>query len=164
METLVTPLHVRSGYSLLEGTALPERLVELAGRLGHGHLALTDVNNLCAAPIFDKAAREAGIRPVIGAELRDECHAAVALVADRAGYENLCRIITRRHCRAGADLLDDLAELSGGLHLIVEDAALAASLVSAGMGRGRLSFRAHAMAPRRREPHGRCRRRPRGSL
>ena len=138
METPVTPLHVRSGYSLLEGTALPERLVELAGRLGHGHLALTDVNNLCAAPIFDKAAREAGIRPLIGAELRDECHAAVALVADRAGYENLCRIITRRHCRDGSRLLDDLAELSGGLHVIVEDAALAASLVSAGVGPGRL--------------------------
>ncbi len=49
-----------------------ERLVAAAAEMGHGHLALTDVNNLCAAPRFWRLASEAGLRPIIGAEIRVE--------------------------------------------------------------------------------------------
>ncbi|MFB3894193.1 MAG: DNA polymerase III subunit alpha [Phycisphaerae bacterium] len=91
----VVPLHVRSGYSLLRGTAMPGRLVELAKRLGHAHLAMTDVNNLCGATVFYKHARDEGVAPIIGAELTDNRRTAVALVFNETGYENLCRMITR---------------------------------------------------------------------
>ncbi len=188
METLLTPLHVRSGYSLLWGTAPPERLIARAQELGQTALAVTDVNGVYGATVFHQCAREAGLRPIIGAELQEAGHAAVALVASRRGYENLCRILTRIHRRladadgspggakeAGPDgahraagtapngqprgwpfsavksvgnasgrrirrpeeqappgFIADLAELGEGLHVIVEDAALAAALAAVG--------------------------------
>jgi len=143
MNDSLTPLHVRSGYSLLSGTALPGRLIGRAAALGYTGLALTDVNNLCAATAFYRQAREGGIAPIIGAELREAGQAVVALVADGAGYENLCRIITRIHRRAagrdgGTALAGDLAELGGGLHAIAEDADLARRLLAAGAAGDRL--------------------------
>ena len=136
MGVSVTPLHVRSGYSLLEGAATPGRLVDLAGRMGYARLALTDVNSLCGATVFHKAARRAGIAPIIGAELRDGSQTAIALVADQNGYENLCQIITRLKDAEGraSSLIDDLAELSDGLEVIVEDAAMAEGFLAAAAG------------------------------
>jgi len=139
MSDPITPLHVRSGYSLLRGTSPVEKLLERARRLGHERLALTDVNNLCAATKFYRLAQQAHLRPLLGAELRDGPHAVVALVGGEVGYENLCRVITRVHGRrpeppepAGSDLPADLAELGEGLELIVEDAPTAAALLAAG--------------------------------
>ncbi len=66
----ITPLHVRSGFSAVRGCLSLERLVAAAAEMGHDHLALTDVNNLCAAPRFWRLASEAGLRPIIGAEIR----------------------------------------------------------------------------------------------
>ena len=77
----IVPLHVWSGYSPLRGPVRLERLVERAVELGHTHLALTDTNNLYAAPRFWRLAEQAGLRPLVGAEVRDARHAAVALVA-----------------------------------------------------------------------------------
>jgi len=94
MSDPITPLHVRSGYSLLRGTSPVEKLLERARRLGHERLALTDVNNLCAATKFYRLAQQAHLRPLLGAELRDGPHAVVALVGGEVGYENLCRVIT----------------------------------------------------------------------
>jgi len=71
-ETHIIPLHVRSGFSPVCGCMPLERLVAAAAEMGHDHLALTDVNNLCAAPRFWRLAGEAGLRPIIGAEIRIE--------------------------------------------------------------------------------------------
>ncbi|MCE5277672.1 MAG: PHP domain-containing protein [Planctomycetaceae bacterium] len=92
-ETII-PLHVRSGYSMLRGTALPGALVAGAARLGHERLALTDVNSLAEIAMFWSAASEAGVRPLVGAELLVGRESVVALIEDEAGYANLCRIIT----------------------------------------------------------------------
>ena len=105
---MITPLHVRSAYSLLSGTALPQRLAALAAAQGHARLAMTDVNALYGATIFYKEALAAGVRPIIGAELSQAGLSAVALVQSDQGYENLCRLITRRHCGP-----EDSADLSG---------------------------------------------------
>ncbi len=148
---MITPLHVRSAYSLLAGTALPRRLVSLAAGMGHRRLAMTDVNALYGAVLFYKDAVAAGVRPILGAELTDGPCSAVALVENDQGYENLCRLITRRHCGTGGipatpegrrpakaatpttfALVTDLSELSAGLHVIVEDATLARALYAAG--------------------------------
>ncbi|HUU21616.1 MAG TPA: PHP domain-containing protein, partial [Phycisphaerae bacterium] len=102
MNVPITPLHVRSGYSLLRGTALPGRVIDRAVSAGYARLAMTDVNGLYGATVFDRLARRAGLAPILGAEFQDGAAGVVALVEDDTGYENLCRIITRIHRRLEA--------------------------------------------------------------
>jgi len=133
----ISPLHVRSGYSLVRGTAAPAALIERARTLGHTHLALTDVNGLYGAPAFHQQAVDAGLTPLLGAELRTDAGSAVALIETEAGYENLCRILTRIHnpddAVAGPNSFAALlAERTEGLHYIVEDAELAEALRACG--------------------------------
>ncbi|MFF8790203.1 DNA polymerase III subunit alpha [Streptomyces sp. NPDC015125] len=64
-----THLHTASGFSLRYGASHPERLAERAAERGMDALALTDRDGLSGAVRFAKAAAEAGIRPVFGAEL-----------------------------------------------------------------------------------------------
>src|SRR5579863_1125722 len=105
-------LHAASAFSFLEGASLPEDLIAQAARLGLSSLALVDTNGLYGAPRFYKAAREAGIRPLVGAEvtLSDTSTPPVPaqsgsiasltrprltlLVASRSGYQNLCMLLT----------------------------------------------------------------------
>src|SRR3954470_8637450 len=93
--TMAVPLHAHSWYSLLEGTASPESLLRRAAEGGHRALALTDVNNLYGVVAFVEAAARLGVRPIVGPCLRHDGERAVALAADRAGYRNLCRTISR---------------------------------------------------------------------
>jgi len=90
----MTHLHVHSNHSLLEGVATPRQLVARAVECGMKSLALTDTAGLYAAIPFYQAAREAGIKPILGAEIEG----AVLLARDREGYTELCRILTTYHC------------------------------------------------------------------
>ncbi len=65
-----THLNTHSYYSLLRGTASPEALCQAAKSAGCEALALTDTNGLYGLVLFLEAAKEAGIRPIIGAEIR----------------------------------------------------------------------------------------------
>ncbi len=62
-------LHAASAFSFLQGASLPEALVARAAALGYPALALLDRDGVYGAPRFHKAAKAAGIRPIIGAEL-----------------------------------------------------------------------------------------------
>src|SRR5436309_13971040 len=62
-------LHAASAFSFLQGASLPEALVDRAAELGYQALALVDRDGVYGAPRFHKAARAAGIQPIIGAEL-----------------------------------------------------------------------------------------------
>src|SRR6187549_3204778 len=62
-------LHAASAFSFLRGASLPESLVERAATLGYPALALLDADGVYGAPRFHRAAKQAGIRPIIGAEL-----------------------------------------------------------------------------------------------
>ncbi len=62
-------LHCASAFSFLEGASLPEDLVARAAELGLETVALIDRNTVSGAPRFWKAARDAGIRPLVGAEV-----------------------------------------------------------------------------------------------
>jgi len=62
-------LHAASAFSFLQGASLPETLVERAAALGYPALALLDANGVYGAPRFHKAAKQAGIKAIIGAEL-----------------------------------------------------------------------------------------------
>ncbi len=121
------PLHTHSWYSLLEGVSSLEQLLERARACGYKALALTDTNNLYGAVPFVELACRLGVRPLLGACLRQQRTRCVALIAERAGYRNLCRILSRLHLeqRPLTDLLPENAE---GLHVLVDDAALAERL------------------------------------
>src|SRR5262249_12509882 len=88
-------LRCRSAFSFLDGASLPEELVERAAALGHGTLALADRSGLYAAPRFFLAARQAGVRALVGAGGLVEGAGLVSLVVQsRARYRRLCRLLT----------------------------------------------------------------------
>ena len=96
-------LHSHSCFSFLDGTSTPEELVEAALEQGMDALAVTDTNGLYGAVRFWNAARERGIKPIFGTELRilDDPAAPkgsvshlVLLARDRAGWTSLCRIVS----------------------------------------------------------------------
>ncbi len=62
-------LHAHSGFSFLDGASHPEELVLRAKELHYPALALTDHNGLYGSMEFARAAREAGIQPITGAEV-----------------------------------------------------------------------------------------------
>ena len=78
-------LHAASAFSFLRGAALPETLVERAAALGYPALALLDADGVYGAPRFHKAAKQAGLRAFIGAELTIETGAMGAGRAGEAG-------------------------------------------------------------------------------
>ena len=94
-------LRCRSAFSFLAGASLPEDLVARAATLGYPVLALGDRDGVYGAPRFHQAARKAGLRAIIGCALtladRSELY---VLVAERAGYQNLCRLLTETKLRA----------------------------------------------------------------
>lgn len=94
-------LHSRSAFSFLRGASTPEQLAEEGGRLGLSAMAVCDRDGVYGAPRFHAAAREQGIRPIIGSELTLEDGSVLpVLVESLAGYQNLCRMITRAKLRA----------------------------------------------------------------
>src|SRR5439155_22935 len=62
-------LRCRSAFSFLAGASLPEDLVEHAAALGYDALALADRGGVYGAPRFFQAARRAGLRALVGAEV-----------------------------------------------------------------------------------------------
>ncbi len=88
-------LRARSAFSFLEGASTPEDLAARAAELGYGAMALGDRDGLYGAPRFYQAAKAAGIRQIVGAELTlDDDSRLYVLVPDRQRYQNLCRMIT----------------------------------------------------------------------
>ncbi len=110
-------LHCHSHYSFLRAVPSPEELVTAAAEQKMPAVALTDTNGLYAAVPFYLAAREAGMKPIIGTVLdvewgdksetqntklgtrdKDKTDASplLLLAANREGYSNLCRLVTER--------------------------------------------------------------------
>jgi len=91
-------LHAHSYFSLLDGASSPDDLLRRARELGMDALALTDHDAVYGAVPFVKAAREIGIRPILGAEMTLEGdptpHHLTLLVEEACGWANLCQLIT----------------------------------------------------------------------
>ena len=101
-------LHCLSNFTFLRGASHPQELVGQAAALGYSALALTDECSLSGVVRAHVAAKERGLKLIIGSELRFACGLAlVALATDRHGYGRLCRLIT--HGRR--------ADAKGGYHL-----------------------------------------------
>jgi len=109
-------LHCHSHYSFLRGVASPEEIIAAAIEQKMPAVALTDTNGLYAAVQFYKAAKDKGIKPIVGVvldvefrissdafrysknETRNSASAPLTLLAaDMEGYSNLCQLVTLRH-------------------------------------------------------------------
>jgi error-prone DNA polymerase len=113
-------LRCRSAFSFLTGASLPEDLACRAAALGYPALALGDCDGLFGAPRFHKAATRAGLRALVGAEVTLEGNTSLYVLAEsRAGYRNLCRLITQAKLRApkGKSVVrwSDIEEYASGL-------------------------------------------------
>src|ERR1700682_6287850 len=94
-------LHACSAFSFLRGGSFPEHLAETAAELKMPAMALLDRNGVYGAQRFSVAAREKGVRPIVGVELTMENGSVLpVLVKDRAGYKNLCELLTQAHLRS----------------------------------------------------------------
>jgi len=140
-------LRCRSAFSFLAGASLPEDLIDQAAALGYDALALADRGGVYGAPRFFTAARRAGIRPLVGAEVPVEGAGLLwLLVEDRDGYRNLCRLITagalgrpKGEARVGWEQVEAHAR---GLHCLAggSDGPLAGADAAANLGRLRAIF------------------------
>src|SRR5436853_7856384 len=94
-------LHACSAFSFLRGGSFPEQLAEVAAELEMPAIALLDRNGVYGAQRFSVAAREHNVRAIIGCELSMEDGSALpVLVENRAGYKNLCELLTQAHLRS----------------------------------------------------------------
>ena len=131
-------LHTASAFSFLQGASLPEAIVDRAAALGYRAIALLDRNGVYGMPRFHKAARAAGIKPIVGAELTVALAGQAGLPSppfvlpllceSAEGYRNLCRLITRMKLASpkgeGALPIEALDGMTSGLVAIVGRAAL----------------------------------------
>jgi len=135
-------LHCTSNFSFLEGASHPEELVRRAQALGYEALAITDKGTLAGIVRAHAAAKDAGIKLIVGAVLEPvDAPPLVLWVADRTGYANLCRLLTRGHMRraetealAAKARADEVTARSGGCLVTLEDvAAHSAGLLAGAM-------------------------------
>src|SRR5438105_7483486 len=113
-------LHCCSAFSFLCSGSFPEQLAEVAAELEMPAIALCDRNGVYGAQRFSVAAREHGVRPIVGAELSMENGGILpVLVENRIGYKNLCELLTQAHLRSEkgecAVQWDELPQFADGL-------------------------------------------------
>jgi error-prone DNA polymerase len=95
-------LQATSNFSFLRGASHPDELVAAASLLGHRAIAVTDRNSLAGIVRGHKAAKEAGIRYVVGCRLDlEDAPSLLCWPTDRAAYARLTRLLTLGKRRAG---------------------------------------------------------------
>ena len=87
------PLNVKSHYSFLDSALSISAIIEAAKETGAKALAITDPN-LHGAVEFFTAARDAGIKPIIGAEIISNGRPLNLYVENAYGYANLCHLLS----------------------------------------------------------------------
>ena len=94
-------LHCISNYSFLHGASHPEELVKRASELGYGAIAITDECTFAGLVKAHMAAREFGIKLIVGAEFHlDEGICLILLAPDRSAYGQLSALITKLRRRS----------------------------------------------------------------
>jgi len=166
-------LHARSAFSFLEGASLPEELVSTCAQLGMPAMALLDTDGVYGAPRFHLAAGKTKVKAHIGAEIAyqiqvSDCRFQIEksklrrspsicnlkssicnpvrlplLIHSRAGYQNLCRLITKMKLCAkkgeGTVTEQELQEHAEGLICLTggDEGPLAAALKQRGLEEAR---------------------------
>ena len=101
-----THLHTHSHYSLLDGLAKIDSLVNRAKELGMDSIALTDHGNLYGAVEFYQKAKAAEIKPILGVEAyvasddpQNKYFHLILLAKNENGWKNLLKLVTYSHLR-----------------------------------------------------------------
>jgi error-prone DNA polymerase len=146
-------LHARSAFSFLEGATLPEQLGQRCSELQMPALALLDRDGVYGSARMHLAAKQSGIKAHVGAEVtlansllkgikRDVRYPLLA--ETRAGYQNLCRLITCYKSREkkkgeGFSSPDEIRAHAEGLICLTggEEGPLAAALQNGGIEQAR---------------------------
>ena len=113
-------LHACSAFSFLRGGSFPEQLAQVGAELEMPAMALCDRNGVYGAQRFSVAARQHNVRAIIGCELSMEDGSILpVLVENRAGYKNLCELLTQAHLRSEkgkcAVRWDEISQFAEGL-------------------------------------------------
>jgi error-prone DNA polymerase len=89
-------LQVTTNFSFLEGASHPHEMIMRAAELGLSAIAVTDRNSLAGTVRAHLAAREAGVRLIVGCRLTfmDGSPDLLCYPQDRAAYGRLCRLLT----------------------------------------------------------------------
>ena len=105
-----THLHVHTEYSLLDGSSKIKEITSRAKELGMKSLAITDHGVMYGVIDFYKAAKEVGIKPILGCEVyvapgsrfdkqpgesESRYYHLVLLAENKTGYKNLMKIVSR---------------------------------------------------------------------
>ena len=104
-------LHVHTEYSLLDGACRISKMMDRVKELGQSAIAITDHGVMYGCIDFYKAAKAAGIKPIIGCEvyvcprrmtdrvhgIDNEAYHLVLLCENMTGYENLCQIVSQAY-------------------------------------------------------------------
>ena len=129
LDSAQVPLWCKTNFSFLEGASHPEELVERAVELGLPALAITDRDGVHGIVRAHTAAREHGLKLLVGSELTiaPDPNAAdeqgpgrlVLLCRNRTGYANLCGLITQGRLRSAKGAcsvtIDEVCARSEGL-------------------------------------------------
>ena len=108
-----THLHVHSHYSLLDGLARPEQLLQKAKKQKSKSLAITDHGVMYGCVEFYQKAKELGIKPIIGVEtyvaqngmkskrpnIDIKPYHLILLARNEVGYKNLMKLVTEAHLK-----------------------------------------------------------------
>src|SRR5580704_2585956 len=151
-------LHAASAFSFLEGASEPEKLIERAVELEMPGMALLDRNGVYGSARFHTSGKRNGISAHVGAEVSvssfgprltppawlphqhpPEPARLPLLCTSRAGYQNLCQLITQFKMREtakceGAATLEELEEFSSGIICLTggDEGPLASALMRGG--------------------------------
>ena len=105
-----THLHVHTEYSLLDGSSKIRELTARAKELGMDSMAITDHGVMYGVIDFYRAAREVGIKPILGCEVyvapgsrfdrengagEDRYYHLILLAENNTGYKNLMKIVSK---------------------------------------------------------------------
>ena len=104
-------LHVHTEYSLLDGACRINKMMDRVKELGQTAIAITDHGVMYGCIDFYKAAKAAGVKPIIGCEvyvcprqmsdrvhgIDNEAYHLVLLCENMKGYENLCQIVSQAY-------------------------------------------------------------------
>src|SRR5580658_3813609 len=113
-------LHVHTQYSLLDGALKVKDLVKRVAAGGMSAVAVTDHGNMFGAITFYKAAKEAGVQPILGCEVDVAGRGGLPrhfpiLASSLAGYKNLVALVSRANVHPEPLRVEDLATHSKGL-------------------------------------------------
>ena len=135
-------LHLHTDYSLLDGACDVEKLCQRVKELGMPAVAMTDHGNIFGAVHFVNAAKQAGVKPIVGCELyvcKKDDHRAppegdtynhlLVLAENDEGYRNLVKITSEASLR-----LSETTALEHDAQAVTQKMLLPGVLLMAGYG------------------------------